>query len=42
MERVKDRPDGKLVLVTAINSDSGGRGEDDDYRWTWRGNGKAR
>ena len=23
-------------------SDSGGRGEDDDYRWTWRGNGKAR
>ena len=26
MERVKDRPDGKLVLVTAINPTPAGRG----------------
>ena len=30
-ERVKDRPDGKLVLVTAINPHPGGRGKDDDH-----------
>mgnify|MGYP000184714320 CR=1 FL=1 len=41
MERVKtDR--WKAGTCYCNQSDSGGRGEDDDYRWTWRGNGKAR
>ena len=33
-QEIKDRPDGKLVLVTAIN-DSGRRGKDHDQCRTW-------
>lgn len=36
MERVKDRPNGKLVLVTAINPTPAGEGKTTDYRRTWR------
>ena len=34
--RIKDRPDGKLVLVTAINN-SGRRGKDNYQHWTYTG-----
>ena len=31
-----DRPDGKLILVTAINPTPGGRGQDHHHAWVWR------
>jgi len=40
-ERVKDRPDGKLVLVTAINPTPAGE-EDHHHRRTGSGHGKNR
>ena len=30
LKDLADRPDGRLILVTAINADSGGRGQDHD------------
>ena len=40
-EEIKDRKDGKLVLVTAINPTPAGEGNDDHYRGTGTGHGKA-
>ena len=31
IDTLKDRPDGKLVLVTAISPDAGGRRQDHDH-----------
>ena len=35
--RIKDRPDGKLVLVTAINPTPAGQGKDNYQHWTYTG-----
>ena len=34
-DKIKDNPDGKLVLVTAINPTPAGEGKDYDYSRTW-------
>lgn len=39
---VKDRPDGKLVLVTAINPTPAGEGKTTTTRRTWTGYGKIK
>lgn len=34
-DRVKDNPDGKLILVTAINPTPAGEGKTTTFRWSW-------
>lgn len=38
-DKIKDRPDGKLILVTAINPTPAGRGQDHHYCWSGTGYG---
>lgn len=36
LKKLEDKPDGKLVLVTAINPTPGRRGKDHDFNWSCR------
>ena len=42
MNEIKDREDGKLVLVTAINPTPAGEGKNYDQHWSRTGTHKAR
>ena len=37
LSRLEDKPDGKLILVTAINPNSCRRRKNNDERWTFYG-----
>ena len=41
-ERIKDRPNGKLVLVTAINPTPAGEDDDDGRAWTGYGQNREK